>query len=399
MNEVISCFVKRRIFGYSFVALSTIAIATFGFIVWGHHMFVTSQSMYSSMVFSIISFLVAIPSAIKVFNWVTTMYKGSVDTSAPFLYACGFIGLFTVGGLTGLFLAALAMDIHLTMTYFVVAHFHYIMVGGALTGFLAGLHFWWPKISGRMYPEAPAKFAAIVLFIGFNLTFFPQFILGYLGMPRRYHFYAPEYQIWNVMSSAGASVLAVGLAMPVCYFLWSLKYGKIATANPWGAVGLEWMVPSPPPTHNFEAVPVVTWEAYEYSPFDIDRAEEAPAFAGDRKRPGQILGRGRTAFPSRRRCWSGCLRLAAGFPRGPFRVSMTQQSMDSHPPASSGAEEEPALLLLDLPLLSIPGAAISLQTIGVRDLFEIIIGAEDAPAGIEAARRAGMQVVNVLKFL
>jgi len=268
MNEVITAFTKKRIFGYSLIAFSNLAIATFGFIVWGHHMFATTQSMYSSLVFSIISFLVAIPSAIKTFNWVTTIYKGSVEFSTPFLYAMGFIGLWTVGGLTGLFLAAVAVDLHLTATYFVVAHFHYIMVGGALSAYLAGIHFWWPKMTGRMFPENPGKLSAVLTFVGFNLTFFPQFVAGYLGNPRRYHFYAPEYQIWQIVSSMGSTVLAVGLGMPVVYLLWSLKYGRLAGPNPWGAVGLEWMIQSPPITHNFEETPVVTWEAYEYSPAD-----------------------------------------------------------------------------------------------------------------------------------
>jgi cytochrome c oxidase subunit 1 len=272
-SEVVAANCKKRVFGYSFVAVSSLAIGVFGFIVWGHHMFVTSQSMYSSMVFSVISFLVAIPSAVKVFNWLTTMYKGSIEFTAHFVYIISFIGLFVVGGLTGLFLSSLAMDVHLTATYFVVAHFHYVMVGGALSGYLAGLHYWWPKMTGRMYPEGPAKLAAAILFIGFNLTFFPQFIAGYLGMPRRYHFYAPEYQIWQEMSSMGASVLGVGILIPAFYLIWSLKYGKRADANPWGAVGLEWMVPSPPPTHNFDEVPIVTWEAYEYSPLDVDDAD------------------------------------------------------------------------------------------------------------------------------
>ncbi len=273
INELIAANTKKRIFGYSFVAFSSIAIAVFGFLVWGHHMFATSQSMYSSMVFSVISFLVAVPSAIKVFNWLATMYKGSVEFSATMYFALSFIGLFVIGGLTGLYLAALAVDIHLTATYFVVAHFHYIMVGGALTGYMGALHFWWPKMTGRLYPEGPAKVCAIILFVGFNLTFFPQFIAGYLGMPRRYHFYAPEYQVWHVLSSAGASVLGLGLLLPVCYMLWSLKNGKVAGPNPWGAVGLEWTIQSPPVTHNFDTVPVVTWEAYEYQTRDADEAQ------------------------------------------------------------------------------------------------------------------------------
>jgi cytochrome c oxidase subunit I len=264
ISELITCFSRKRVFGYSFVAFSSIAIAVFGFLVWAHHMFVAGISQYSAMVFSLLSMAVAIPSAVKVFNWTATMYKGSISLKTPMLYALGFIGLFTIGGLTGIMLAALGLDVHVHDTYFVIAHFHYVMVGGMVTAYLGGLHFWWPKITGRMYPEAPAKLAALITFIGFNLTFFPQFILGYLGMPRRYHSYPEEFQVLNVLSSAGASVLAVGFLLPLIYFLWSLKYGEVAGDNPWGATGLEWQTTSPPPTHNFHEVPVVTEEPYSY---------------------------------------------------------------------------------------------------------------------------------------
>lgn len=264
ISELITCFSHRRIFGYNFVAFSSLAIAVIGFLVWGHHMFVSGQSIYAGMIFSILSYIVAIPSAIKVFNWTATLYKGQVSYDTPMLYALGFIGLFTVGGLTGLFLAAMAIDVHVTDTYFVVAHFHYIMVGGALMGYLGALHFWWPKITGRLYPEWWGRLSAGLIFAGFNLTFFPQFLLGYMGMPRRYHVYPDEFQVLNVMSTAGSSILAVGYVLPLIYFLWSLRYGPVAGPNPWRAVGLEWTVPSPPPVHNFEEIPVVTWEAYEY---------------------------------------------------------------------------------------------------------------------------------------
>ena len=247
------------------MAFSSVAIAVLGFLVWGHHLFVSGQSLYAGMVFSFLSYFVAIPSAIKVFNWTATLYKGSISFQTPMLYAFGFIGLFTIGGLTGLFLAALGMDIHVTDTYFVVAHFHYIMVGGALMGYLGGMHYWWPKMTGRMYPEGWAKLSALVIFLGFNLTFFPQFILGYLGMPRRYHVYPEEFQVLNVLSTAGASVLAVGYMIPMIYFIWSLRYGKVAPHNPWGATGLEWQTASPPPVHNFEETPIVTHDAYDYS--------------------------------------------------------------------------------------------------------------------------------------
>lgn len=266
VSELITCFSRKRIFGYNFVAFASVAIAIIGFLVWGHHMFVAGESIYAGLVFSTLSFLVAIPSAIKVFNWTATLYKGSISFDTPMLYALGFIGLFTIGGLTGLFLAALAIDVHVHDTYFVIAHFHYIMVGGMVTAYLGGIHFWWPKISGRMYPEWLGRFAAAILFFGFNLTFFPQYLLGYLGMPRRYHVYPPEFQLLNVMSTLGASILAVGYFLPLGYLLWSLRYGKIAGPNPWRATGLEWQTPLPPPRDNFEKTPIVTQEAYAYSP-------------------------------------------------------------------------------------------------------------------------------------
>jgi cytochrome c oxidase subunit I len=265
ISELITCFSRKRIFGYSFVAAASMAIAVLGFLVWGHHMFVSSQSVYAGMVFSILSFLVAIPSAIKVFNWTATLHKGSISFQTPMLYALGFIGLFTIGGMTGLFLATLAVDVHVHDSYFVIAHFHYIMVGGMVMAFMGGLHYWWPKITGRLYPEFAGKLAAMITFLGFNLTFFPQFILGYLGMPRRYHVYPPEFQLFNVLSTAGASILGVGYLLPLIYFLWSLKFGRVAGSNPWRATGLEWQTTSPPPEHNFEKTLVVTGQPYSYS--------------------------------------------------------------------------------------------------------------------------------------
>ena len=266
ISEIVTCYSRKRVFGYNFVAMSSIAIAVIGFLVWAHHMFVAGISLYSALVFSFLSYLVAVPSAIKVFNWTATMYKGSLSFSTPMLYAMGFIGLFTIGGLTGLFLACLGVDVHVHDTYFVIAHFHYVMVGGAVLGYLGGIHFWWPKISGKLYPEGWGRTAAIIVFIGFNLTFFPQFILGYLGMPRRYWDYShmPEWQALNVLSTAGASILAIGYLLPMFYLFWSLRYGKPAGDNPWSATGLEWQTPSPPPTFNFDETPIVTSEAYEY---------------------------------------------------------------------------------------------------------------------------------------
>ncbi|MDQ2775824.1 MAG: cytochrome c oxidase subunit I [Acidobacteriota bacterium] len=264
VSEIIPAFARKPLFGYKAVAFSSVAIAVLSFLVWGHHMFVAGTSVYSAMVFSLFSYFVAVPSAIKVFNWTATIYKGSVSWDTPMLYAIGFVGLFTIGGMTGLFLAAIGLDVHVTDTYFVVAHFHYIMVGGTVMAFLGGVHYWWPKISGKMYPEGIAKISALTVFLGFNLTFFPQFVLGYLGMPRRYAAYPEEFQMLHILSTAGASILGVGYILPLCYLLWSWKYGKDAGPNPWRATGLEWKTASPPITHNFEVTPVVDVRPYDY---------------------------------------------------------------------------------------------------------------------------------------
>jgi cytochrome c oxidase subunit 1 len=280
ISELISNFSRKKIFGYEFIAFSSIAIAVFGFLVWGHHMFVSGQSIYAGLVFSFLTMVVAVPSAIKMFNWTATLYKGSISFDTPMLYGLGFMGLFLIGGLTGLFLGAMGLVVHLTDTFFVVAHFHYVMVGGQVVAYLGGIHYWWPKMTGKMYSEFWGKISAMLVFIGFNLTFFPQFILGYLGMPRRYASYPEEMQVLNIFSSAGASVLGVGMIMPLIYLGHSLIYGKPAGDNPWLLPGLEWRTSSPPPTENFEVMPVVTWEAYEFgedSGLDLEaaRAREA----------------------------------------------------------------------------------------------------------------------------
>ncbi len=264
ISELIGNFSRKRIFGYEFVAFSSIAIAVIGFLVWGHHMFVSGQSIYAGLVFSFLTMVVAVPSAVKVFNWTATLYKGSILWDTPMTYALGFLGLFLVGGLTGLFLGTAGLDVHLTDTYFVVAHFHYIMVGGTVMGYLGGIHYWWPKMTGRMYSEFWGKISSMIVFIGFNLLFFPQFILGYMGMPRRYAAYPEEFQVLNILSTAGASVLGVGFILPIFYLAHSLIWGKKAPANPWLLSGLEWRTASPPPTENFIETPVVTWEAYEF---------------------------------------------------------------------------------------------------------------------------------------
>ncbi len=279
VSELVAAFARKRVFGYRIVAFASIAIAVLGFLVWGHHMFVSGQSLYAGTIFSVLSMLVAIPSAVKVFNWTATLYEGSISYETPMLYALGFIGLFTLGGLTGTMIATLGIDVHLHDTYFIVAHFHYIMVGGTIMAYLGGLHYWWPKISGRLYPAFLSKLSALLVFVGFNLTFFPQFVLGYLGMPRRYWSYPPEFQVLNVLSTAGASILGVGYLLPLFYFTWSIRYGKRASENPWGAVGLEWDTTSPPPTENFYTIPVVTHEPYDYTSEEVHRRtaqEEQP---------------------------------------------------------------------------------------------------------------------------
>jgi cytochrome c oxidase subunit 1 len=269
ISEVIACFSRKNVFGYSFVAFSSLAIAVFGFLVWAHHLFVAGISPYSAMVFSFLTFAVAIPSAVKTFNWTATLYRGAIWWKAPLLWVFGFIGLFLIGGLTGLFVASLAIDVHVHDTYFVVAHFHYVMVGGAIMGYFAGLHYWWPKMTGKMYHDGLAKASAVLVFIGFNMTFFPQFLLGYVGMPRRYHMYPPEFQVLNLASTAGAAVLGLGYVLPMIYLTYSFFKGEKATANPWLATGLEWTTQSPPLPHNFIDQPVVTEGAYEYSKREI----------------------------------------------------------------------------------------------------------------------------------
>jgi cytochrome c oxidase subunit 1 len=275
ISEIIACFSRKRVFGYTAVAFSSVAIAVFSFLVWAHHMFIMGISNYSALVFSLLTMLVAVPSAIKVFNWTATLAHGSISFKAPMIYAFCFLGLFVVGGCTGVFLGCLGMDVHLTETYFIVAHFHFVMVGAVIMAYLGGLHFWWPKITGRMFPEGPAKVAAVIIFVGFFFTFVPQFILGYLGMPRRYASYPSEWQALNVFSTAGATVMASGYFLTLIYLLWSLRWGKIAGSNPWNAAGLEWQTASPPIKENFLEIPLVTYEAYNYKEIDAALREGA----------------------------------------------------------------------------------------------------------------------------
>ena len=265
ISELIATFSRQRIYGYTAIALSSVAIAMLGFLVWGHHMFVSGQSAISSVMFSLITYLIGIPSGIKVFNWIGTMYKGSIWFKTPMLYALSFLFLFTIGGVTGIMVGVLAVDVHLHDTYYVVAHFHYVMMGGTVIAALGALHYWWPKITGRMYSERPAQVAAVLVFLGFNLTFFPQLIMGAKGMPRRYADYLPEYTIWHQLSTIGSWLLAIGLFTVAGYMIYSLFKGKIASSNPWGAATLEWThTGRRPDAHNFHHTPLVTRGPYDY---------------------------------------------------------------------------------------------------------------------------------------
>ncbi len=266
ISEVIPVFSRKPIFGYKAIAYSSFGIALIAFIVWGHHMFVSGQSEFANFLFSLITMFVAIPTGVKTFSWVGTMYKGKIHFNAPMLYAMGFLELFTIGGLTGVFLATLAIDVHLTDTYFIVAHFHYVMVGGTLMGLLAGMHFWFPKMTGRMYPEKPAMVAFILIILGFNVTFFPQFILGAQGMPRRYWDYLPEFTFLNRVSTVGSWMIGAGFVLTAWYLGRACFKGVKAPGNPWNSLTLDWQTPSPPPHENFHEIPVVTTWPYEYRP-------------------------------------------------------------------------------------------------------------------------------------
>ncbi len=266
VSEIIATFSRREIFGYMFVAMSSVAIALLGFLVWGHHMFTSGQSEYSTMVFSALTFLVAIPSGVKVFNWVSTLWKGSISYTTPMMYAISFLFLFTIGGLTGIFLGMLSVNMHLTDTYFVVAHFHYVMMGGTVIAFIGGLHHWWPKMTGRMYDETVGKIACALVFVGFNATFFTQFILGSRGMPRRYYNYLDQFQPLHAFSTVGSWILGAGLVLVAWNLIRSITKGAIAPANPWGGLSLEWETASPPITENFAETPILKHGPYDYFP-------------------------------------------------------------------------------------------------------------------------------------
>ncbi len=283
MSELISTFSGKHIFGYRFIAWSSIAIALLSFLVWGHHMFTSGQSGLTNMIFSALTFSVAIPSAVKVFNWLATMYRGSIRLAAPMLYALSFLFLFAIGGLTGLFLGALATDIHLHDTYFVVAHFHYVMFGGTVIAFLGGIHYWWPKMFGRMYSEGWAQLSALLIFVGFNLTFFTQFVMGSHGMPRRYYNYLERFTAYHQASTVGSFILAAGFLIMAGYLLHSLFRGERASANPWGSATLEWETTSPPPYYNFDR------ELVAGDPYDLEQIEKIPDGPGYRREDPEAI--------------------------------------------------------------------------------------------------------------
>lgn len=292
ISELISVHSHKGIFGYRFIAYSSIAIALLGFLVWGHHMFTAGMSNLTTIIFSALTFSVSVPSAIKVFNWLATMYKGSISLTTPMCYALAFIFLFTIGGLTGLFLGTLNTDLHLHDTYFVVAHFHYVMMGGTLVAFLGGLFHWWPKMFGRMFSETWGRISCGIIFIGFNMTFLPQFILGSRGMPRRYATYDAEFQHLHQMSSIGSFILGLGLLVAGLVLLHSLFKGKLAPANPWGGATLEWACTSPPPYYNFSRAPAVG-DPYEFSHVDYDSTIDGYVFTEEPRekvpsKPGEV---------------------------------------------------------------------------------------------------------------
>lgn len=280
ISEIIGVFSRKQVFGYKFIAMSSVAIALLGFLVWGHHMFTSGQSVLAGTIFSAITFLIAIPTAIKMFNWIATMYKGRIHLETPMLYALAFLWVFAIGGLTGVFLSTMSVDVHLHDTYFVVAHFHYVMMGGAITAFMGGLHYWWPKFTGRLYNEKLGKLSAALVFIGLNVTFFPQFIMGTRGMPRRYYNYLPEFQDLHQLSTIGAFILGLGFLISAFYLFASFKGGKKAPSNPWGATTLEWQCTSPPPYYNFHQEPEVNrgpYEGYEHLRYDKEIGGYVPA--------------------------------------------------------------------------------------------------------------------------
>jgi cytochrome c oxidase subunit 1 len=271
ISDIFPVFSRKNIYGYKMIAFSSIAIASVGSLVWGHHMFVSGQSDTAGIIFSLLTFLVAVPSAIKVFNWIATMYKGSIRIEPPFLYALSFVFLFSIGGLTGMFLGALSANVQLHNTYFVVGHFHYVIFGGMGFGLFAAFHYWLPKISGRMYDKRSAVVSWLVLFVGFNLFFFPILIMGWEGMPRRYYNYLPSFNELQLVASIGAFIMVTGLILMSANLIRGCISGHKAPSNPWGGATLEWTLPSPPESENFTVIPTVTKGPYDFGNKDAEK--------------------------------------------------------------------------------------------------------------------------------
>jgi cytochrome c oxidase subunit 1 len=272
ISEMVTIHSRKGIFGYRAIAVSSVAIAGIGFLVWGHHMFVSGQSSLAATVFSFLTFAVAVPTAIKVFSWVATMYGGSIRFTTPMCYVMSFLFLFSIGGLTGVFLGALSVDVHLHDTYFVVAHFHYVMMGGTFIAFVGGIHHWWPKMTGKMYNETLGRIGCLLVFVGFNVTFFSQFIMGSRGMPRRYYTYVEEFQVFHIASTVGSYILAAGLFLTLFYLLHSLFKGEDAKANQWGGVSMEWQTATPPIEHNFVGQPICRSGPYDFPEIDTTQS-------------------------------------------------------------------------------------------------------------------------------
>jgi cytochrome c oxidase subunit 1 len=270
ISETVTVHSRKHIFGYTAIAASTIAIAGVGFIVWGHHLFLSGQSELAGAVFSFITFGVAVPTAIKTCSWIATLYRGSVRWNTVMLYTLGFLWIFTIGGLTGLPLATLATDVHFYDTYFVVAHFHYVMMGGVLFALITAIHHWWPKMTGRMFNEKAGIGVFILAFISYNMTFAPQFVMGAQGMPRRYHEYLPQFEIWHQISSYASFTFGFSLFCILGYLLYSLKNGVKSPQNPWGGVSMEWETATPPIEHNFEGQPICSKGPYDFPEIEVD---------------------------------------------------------------------------------------------------------------------------------